>query len=89
MKQVSRLLMGGALLCGLWSCSSDNTPDNPGNNPGANSGTAYLGIQLNLPQQASTRADGDSWANDNFDDGIASEYEVKNAALLLDRKSVV
>lgn len=73
--------MGGALLCGLWSCSSDNTPDNPGNNPGATviEGDAFLGVQINLPSLPSTRGS----ENDQFDDGTPNEYKVENAYLLL------
>lgn len=76
MKQVSRLLMGGALLCGLWSCSSDNTPDNPGNNP-VFEGTGYLAVQVKLPQVPATKA------NDKFDDGEGYEYNVADCHLLL------
>lgn len=70
--------MGGAILCGLWSCSSDNTPDQPGTIAPDYEAQGYLGINLQLPSQPSTRG-----INDNFDDGLAAEYKVNNAALLL------
>ncbi len=46
----------------------------------AKDGKGYLAVQIQLPSvpASSTRA-----ANDVYDDGLAAEYEVKNAALLL------
>lgn len=76
--------MGGALLCGLWSCSSDNTPDNPGTNLGATTGDAYMALQINLPQNLSTRAgEYEGQKNDQFNDGTSNEYTVKDATLVL------
>lgn len=50
-------------------------------------GISYLGISIELPAEPITRApstpdDGDQ-GNDNFDDGVESEYNVENAAILL------
>lgn len=46
----------------------------------AKDGKGYLAVQIQLPSvpASSTRAE-----NDVYDDGLAAEYEVKNAALLL------
>ena len=78
MKQISRLLLGGALVCGLWSCSNDNAPDGPGKAEPTLEGDGYLAINIQLPTEPSTRA-----LNDNFDDGLATEYAVDNGVLLL------
>lgn len=67
-----------ALTLGLASCSSDEV--NPGNGGGtvnyAEGG--YVRLSINMPSVKGVRA-----ANDNFDDGLASEYAVKNATLVL------
>lgn len=63
----------------LGACSDDNVSDN-GNEPQWNAeGKGYVTLSLNLP----TATGVDSKANDEFDDGIASEYAVGNATLLL------
>lgn len=67
-----------ALAAGMMvSCSNDQEPVQNPVAPEA-TGDGYLAVTIKLPSQAGTRA-----ANDNFDDGTANEYEVKNAALLL------
>lgn len=67
-----------ALALGLASCSSDEV--NPGNGGGtvnyAEGG--YVRLSINMPSTKGTRG-----VNDNFDDGLAREYAVKNAQLIL------
>lgn len=67
-----------ALTLGLASCSSDEV--NPGNGGGtvnyAEGG--YVRLSINMPSTKGTRG-----VNDNFDDGLAREYAVKNAQLIL------
>ncbi len=41
-------------------------------------GTGYMSLSINLPTTPSTRA-----ANDDYDDGLAREYQVQDAGLLL------
>lgn len=70
-----------ALALGLASCSSDEV--NPGNGGGtvnyAEGG--YVRLSINMPSTKGTRASNS--LNDQFDDGLASEYSVKNAQLIL------
>ena len=64
------------------SCSSNNDLANGGNGSGENeSGASYASITIDLPTTSSTRAE-----IDNFDGGTASEYEVKDATLLIFQK---
>lgn len=71
-----------ALTLGLASCSSDEV--NPGNGGGtvnyAEGG--YVRLSINMPSVKGTRATSNS-ENDHFEDGLASEYSVKNAQLIL------
>ena len=67
----------------LAACSSDDVtaPSGSGNTGFGADGTGYLKLSINLPTQsagAGTRA-----ANDQTDDGDASEYAVNDATLLL------
>ena len=70
----------------LGSCSNDEILD--GGNPGANgSGTAvatagYINLGINLPTSPKAVK-----ANDDFNDGDASEYAVNNAILVVLQKS--
>lgn len=60
----------------LSACTSDEVQNpTPGNNF-ADGG--FVKLAINLPSQTANRA-----ANDNFDDGLQSEYAVKNATLIL------
>lgn len=66
------------------SCSDDVTgeitPDNP---DVTEQGKAYVSLAINLPTTSvATRGE-----NDKYDDGIESEYEVKNAMLILFTKT--
>ena len=62
----------------LGACSSDDVVDNGQGGAEWNSeGKGYINLAINLPTQASTRA------NDKFDDGTPEEYDVQNATLIL------
>lgn len=72
-----------ALTLGLASCSSDEV--NPGNGGGtvnyAEGG--YVRLSINMPSVKGTRATTSDSKNDQFNDGLANEYAVKNATLVL------
>ncbi len=76
MKKLSFLALAAVGLL-FGACSSD---DSVGANVDEKDGKGYLAVQIQLPSipASATRAD-----NDVYDDGLAAEYEVKNAALLL------
>lgn len=63
----------------MGSCSSDDATAEGGNGHDFNKG-GYLKMAINLPSRTSNGA---FKANDNFDDGLASEYAVNNAVLML------
>ena len=60
----------------LGACSSDDLVEqkHPSVTPGEK---GYVSVAVNLPSQPSSRA------NDNFDDGLESEYKVVDATLLV------
>ena len=65
------------------SCSSNNDLVNGGNGSGENeSGASYASITIDLPTTSGTRA-----ANDDFNEGTASEYAVNDATLLIFKKA--
>lgn len=59
---------------GLGACSSDDVVPSQGNWDAQ--GNGYISVNINLPQERSSRAV-------SFEDGLASEYEVVDAKLLL------
>ena len=64
------------------SCSSNNELVNGGNGSGENeSGASYASITIDLPTTSGTRV-----ANDDFNEGTASEYAVNDATLLIFEK---
>lgn len=64
------------------SCSSNNDLVNGGNGSGKNeSGASYASITIDLPTTSGTRV-----ANDDFNEGTASEYAVNDATLLIFEK---
>lgn len=67
-----------ALAMGFTACSSDDTTANGSNGKPSFAEGGYVKMAINLPSTSGTRA-----ANDNFDDGLAKEYQVKNATLVL------
>ena len=62
------------------SCSSNNDLVNGGNGENE-TGASYASITINLPTTSGTRA-----ANDDFNEGTASEYAVNDATLLIFEK---
>lgn len=78
----SMFFVGAIIAAGLsfTACSSDN--DAVQEETSLNSkfdvqGNAYVNIAINLPTRSGTRA------NEVYDDGLASEYDVKDAVLVL------
>ena len=83
--KLKQWLYGAAALTMMAACSDkDIAPSSGSENTGNSSisGISYLGVSLELPSEAGTRAGGE---NDVFDDGLAKEYEVDHAAILLFR----
>jgi len=62
----------------LGACSSEDVIDNGGQGPVAPGEKGYISLGINLPTTPSSRA-----GNDNFADGTASEYAVKDATLII------
>lgn len=62
------------------SCSSSDDLNGGGSAPVKQDGNGYVAFTINLPTQPSTRAGS---FNDEFKDGMANEYAVKDATLLL------
>lgn len=65
----------------LGACSSDNVVDNGGSNPIDLSKGGFVKMSLNLPtdNNRGSRAE----LNDTLKDGLANEYGIKNAYLVL------
>lgn len=79
---MKKTLLFSVALAGLMlgSCSSSDDLNGGGYNSGFNeNGDGYVAVAINLPTTKSTP----SRVNDDFKDGTADEYEVKNAKLLL------
>lgn len=79
---MKKTLLFSVALAGLMlgSCSSSDDLNGGGNNTGSNqSGNGYVAFNINLPSQAG----GSSRANDDFNAGMKSEYDVKDATLLI------
>ena len=76
-------LFGLAVIAAMTaSCSSNEDLGNPGSGTGTNeTGVSYASITINLPTANGTRA-----TNDQFNGGIASEYAVNDATLLIFEK---
>lgn len=70
--QFFALLLAGLAFVG---CQKDKEPVSEGWNNGA---TSYLAFSISMPTDAATRAE-----NDQFDNGEAEEYAVKDVALIL------
>lgn len=77
---MKKTLLFSVALAGLMLGSCSSSDDLAGGNTPANqSGKGYVAFNINLPSQSGSS----SRANDNFDAGMKSEYDVKNATLLL------
>ena len=83
MKNVKNLFGMAVMATALVGCSSNDNL-NPNANEGAGkAGEAYASFKINLPTTSGTRTDGDP----SFNGGEASEYAVKDATLLVFKKS--
>lgn len=73
-----RFLFSMVMAAMMMGACTDEVP-NGGENGGGitGGGDGYISLSLNLPSEPSSRA------NDNFDDGLPSEYEVKDGTLIL------
>lgn len=80
---MKKTLLFSVALAGLMlgSCSSSDDLNGGANNTGPNqSGDGYVSLSLNLPTRSGSMSRA---ANDNFNDGLADEYAVKNGTLIL------
>ncbi len=80
---MKKTLLFSVALAGLMlgSCSSSDDLNGGGNNSGSNqSGDGYVSLSLNLPTRSGSMSRAE---NDNFNDGLADEYAVKNGTLIL------
>lgn len=66
------------------ACTSDDVVANGSDEEIKNLGTNYISIALNTPTESTT---GSRAENDNFDDGMAAEYRVREAVLVLFQKT--
>lgn len=77
---MKKTMLFSAALAGLMLGACSSSEDlNPGGTGANENGKGYVNIALNLPTQKGNL----SRANDNTDDGLAAEYNVKDATLLL------
>lgn len=80
---MKKSLLFSAVLAGLMLGSCSSSDDLVGGNNTANqSGKGYVAFNINLPSQSGSSSRAGS-ENDQFDAGMKSEYDVKNATLLL------
>lgn len=77
---MKKSLLFSAVLAGLMLCSCSSSDDLAGGNTPANQdGNGYVAFTINLPSQSGSS----SRANDVFNDGMAKEYSVHDATLIL------
>ena len=77
---MKKSLLFSAVLAGLMLGSCSNSDDLAGGNTPANQdGNGYVAFTINLPSQSGSS----SRANDVFNDGLAKEYSVHDATLIL------
>lgn len=81
-KRIFMLALSALVLAGCSSDKVDVTGEESTSGFDAN-GNGYLSLSINLPTRSSSVSRASNSANDQYDDGIASEYMVKDAALLL------
>ena len=78
---MKKSLLFSAVLAGLMLGSCSSSDDLAGGNTPANQdGSGYISLSLNLPTRSGSMSRAE---NDNFDDGLTNEYEVKDGTLLL------
>ena len=83
MKNVKNLFGMAVMATALVGCSSNDNLTPNANEGAGKAGTAYASFKINLPTTSGTRTDGDP----SFNGGEASEYAVKDATLLVFKKS--
>ncbi len=76
-------LFGMAVMASALVACSSNDDVNPSGNQQESAGTSYASFKINLPTVSGTRADA---GTPEFDGGVASEYAVKNATILIFKK---
>ena len=78
---MKKSLLFSAVLAGLMLGSCSSSDDLNGGNTSANQeGNGYVSLSLNLPTRSGSMSRAE---NDNFNDGLANEYAVKNGTLIL------
>lgn len=79
---MKKTLLFSVALAGLMlgSCSSSDDLNGGGNTGSNQSGSGYISLSLNLPTRSGSMSRA---VNDQFDDGLADEYAVKNGTLIL------
>lgn len=81
---MKKSLLFSAVLAGLMLGSCSSSDDLAGGNTSANQdGKGYVAFNINLPTQSGSSSRAGGSENDQFDAGMQSEYDVKNATLLL------
>ncbi|MCD8290750.1 MAG: Mfa1 family fimbria major subunit [Prevotella sp.] len=86
MKKLKISVLALAVLAFGACTSDDNLITDGGGSNSLTDGNAYLCVSIHLPTEASTRATTNSsggTTNDNFADGLQSEYTVNDVTLLL------
>ena len=71
------LMLASALA--FSACSSDDVVDNGPKDIAALTDGGYVKMSINLPSRSASAFK----ANDDFNDGLAAEYKVKDATLIL------
>lgn len=80
---MKKSLLFSAVLAGLMLGSCSSSDDLAGGNTPANQdGNGYVAFTINLPSQSGSSSRAGS-ENDQFDDGLTSEYSVQDATLIL------
>ena len=78
---MKKSLLFSVVLAGLMLGSCSSSDDLNGGNTSANQeGNGYVSLSLNLPTRSGSMSRAE---NDNFNDGLANEYAVKNGTLIL------
>lgn len=75
---MNRLFLMALAVGMMVSCSDEPTAPETGVRPSQGE-TGYIALSINMPQTSGSG----TRANDNFDDGIAAEYQANNATLIL------
>ena len=81
---MKKSLLFSAVLAGLMLGSCSSSDDLAGGGTSANQdGNGYVAFTINLPSQSGSSSRASNSANDQFNDGMAKEYSVKDATLIL------